>query len=332
MLNGGMFMSLLGTLEQFMRKHVYFTPYYSRKAGISPYEPEIYNSSGGRMRVFFISDREFAHAPYWPSMPQYIFWDRYNFGLRTHFYSHYEAFNTIGKPDRKFAMLIESRSVSPKSYRKFLREKRYIMNEFDRVFTYDDEILGALGNAEFVPFCAGYWYGKIDRTVTLSPENYRHKTRNVSMLSSDKKSTPLHRLRKSLAGICRDNNLADTYGTFGGGEWVTPEAALRDYRYSVIIENDITPYFFTEKITNCFAAQTIPVYLGAARIGDFFDMGGIITFTEKDAGNIGGILRQCTEAEYMRRLPHVLENFRRVKEYENPCDYMYTHYLKDICG
>lgn len=325
-------MSLSGMFEQFMRKHVYFTPYYSRKAGISAYEPEIYNSSGERMRVFFISDREFAHAPYWSSMPRYIFWDRYNYGLKNHFYSHYEAFNTVGKPDKKFAMLIESRSVTPKSYKKFLREKNYIENEFERVFTYDDEILSAFSNAEFVPFCAGYWYGKFDADTKLSPENYRHKTRNVSILSSEKNSTPLHRLRKSLARICRDNNFADVYGTFDGGEWVKPEITLRDYRYSVIIENDITPYFFTEKITNCFAAQTIPIYLGAARISEFFDAGGIIALTEKDAGNIGEILSQCTESEYMRRLPAVLENFRRVKEYENPCDYMYMHYVKDICG
>ena len=327
-------MSLSGKFEQFMRKHVYFTPYYSRKAGLSSDEPEIYNSSGERMRVFFISDREFAHTPYWPGMtqPRYVLWDRYNFGLKTHFYSHYEAFNTVGKPERKFAVLIESRSVSPKSYRKFLREKNFIQNEFDRVFTYDDEILSALSNAEFVPFCAGYWYGKIDGTATLSPENYSRKTRNVSILSSDKNSTPLHRLRKNLARICRDNNLADTYGTFDGGKYVTPESTLRDYRYSIIIENDITPYFFTEKITNCFAAQTIPIYLGATRINDFFDGDGIIAITEKDAGNIAEILRQCTEAEYMRRLPAVRENFRRVKEYESPCDYMYLRYVKEICG
>lgn len=325
-------MSLSGKFEQFMRKHVYFTPYYSRKAGLSSFEPEIYNRFGERMRVFFISDREFAHAPYWPGGCRYIFWDRYNYGLRNHFYSHYEAFNTVGKPERKFALLMESRSVNPGSYKKFIREKSYIENEFDRVFTYDDEILCALGNAKFVPFCAGYWYGRYDSTAILPPGNYARKTRNISILSSDKTSTHLHRLRKSLAEICRDNNLADTYGTFDGGEWVTPEIPLKDYRYSIIIENDITPYFFTEKITNCFAAQTIPIYLGATRINDFFDRNGIITLTEKNAGNIREILSQCTEEEYMRRLPSVMENFRRVKEYENPFDYMHLRYVRDICA
>ena len=317
-----------------MRKYAYFTPYYSRKAGLSPNEPEVYNKFGERMRVYFISDREFAHTPYWPGRTEnrYILWDRYNFGLKTHFYSHYEAFNTAGNPDRRFAMLIESRAVSPKSYRKFIRERHYIENEFERVFTYDDEILGSFKNAEFVPFCAGYWYGRVDERVSLSADNYARKTKGVSILASDKNSCRLHRVRKAVARRCRDEGLADAYGTFDGGMWVKPELTLRDYRYSVIIENDITPYFFTEKITNCFAAQCVPVYLGASRIGDFFDMDGIITFTERDAGNIADILRQCTAEEYERRLPAVLENFRRVQEYANPCDYMYTRYLAGSCS
>ncbi|MBQ3402182.1 MAG: hypothetical protein IJG65_02245 [Synergistaceae bacterium] len=325
-------MSLLGKIEGFTRKYLYFTPYYNRKAGLDPREPEIYNREGERVHVFFISDREFAHGPYWSYKVRYILWDRYNFGLKTHFYSHYEAFRTVGNPERRYAMLTESRAVSPKSYRKFIRNKSYIENEFDALFTFDDEILGTFGNARFVPFCAGYWYGRIDRNITIDPENYTHKSRNVSMLASDKTSCRLHVLRKDLAFRCRNEGLADTFGTFDGGEWVTPERTLKDYRYSVIIENDITPYFFTEKITNCFAAQTIPVYLGATRISEFFNPDGIIMITENDAANIGEVLRQCTPEEYERRLPAVLENFRRVKEYENPCDYMYVKHLAGTFG
>ena len=48
---------------------------------------------------------------------------------------------------------------------------------------------------------------------------------------------------------------------------------------ALIIENDITPYFFTEKITNCFISQTIPVYLGATQIHKFFNTDGIITIS-----------------------------------------------------
>ena len=86
-------------------------------------------------------------------------------------------------------------------------------------------------------------------------------------------------------------------------------------------------YFFTEKITNCFAAQTIPVYLGARKIDRYFDGDGIIAVTEKDLANIEDVLKMCTRENYEARLPAVLRNFEKVREYVNMQDYLYEHYL-----
>lgn len=112
----------------------------------------------------------------------------------------------------------------------------------------------------------------------------------------------------------------------GGG--VSVETTLQDYRYSIIIENDITPYFFTEKITNCFISQTIPIYLGATQIHKFFNPDGIITISLEDLDRLGDILKQCTPQEYERRLPAILDNFERVKEYSSSWDWLYLHYFK----
>ena len=51
---------------------------------------------------------------------------------------------------------------------------------------------------------------------------------------------------------------------------------LEHYRYSIIIENDIDELWYTEKILNCFATKTIPIYLGATKIGERFNSDGII--------------------------------------------------------
>lgn len=312
---------MLGKLEQFLRRYLYYTPYYIRHVELTPDYPEIYNKYGERMSVFFLADREFAQAVYGPADPRYILWDRYNFGLKTHFYSHFEAFNTVGKPDRKFAMLVESRAITPQSYEKFIRNRKYIENEFDAVFTFDEEILGTFSNAKFVPFAAGYWYGEMDR------ENYKHKNKNISILASNKNSAELHKIRKQLALKCKKENLADTFGTFDGGPYATLEDTLKNYRFSIVVENDMRELYFTEKITNCFAAQVIPVYLGAQRISEFFNADGIIQISLNDVDNIEKILAQCTPEEYERRLPAVLDNFERVKKYENFSDYIYEKYF-----
>lgn len=45
---------------------------------------------------------------------------------------------------------------------------------------------------------------------------------------------------------------------------------LLPYRYSIAIENTSAPCYFTEKITDCFLAYTVPVYYGCKNIGKYF--------------------------------------------------------------
>ena len=123
--------------------------------------------------------------------------------------------------------------------------------------------------------------------------------------------------------------MADTFGTFDGGKLCSVEETLTDYRYSIAIENQISDYFFCEKITNCFAAQTIPIYTGARKLDEFFNMDGVIRLETEDLSEVEKILKQCTEEEYIRRLPAVLDNYRRVQEYLNMDDYLYLHYLQN---
>lgn len=315
------------------RKFFHYRPFYNYTDGLESDYPEIYNADGEKLKIFFLADRAFAHSPYGHKRPKYIFWDRYNYGLKTHFYSQLEAFRTTGHPDKRYAMFLESKSVKPEYYAKLIKHKAYFMNEFDYVFTHDYDILNTISNSKFVPFCAAYWYGMHDPSV-ITADNYMHKDKNISILASYKSKTPLHRLRRDIAMHCRNTGIADAYGTFDGNmnAYVAPEITLQRYRYSIIIENDITPYFFTEKITNCFISQTIPVYLGASGINEFFNPDGIITLTVNSANNIDDVLRQCTPEEYMRRLPAILDNFRRVHEYESPYDYMYAHHLREYYG
>lgn len=101
---------------------------------------------------------------------------------------------------------------------------------------------------------------------------------------------------------------------------------LNDYRFTICVENSLTPYFFTERITSALAAQTIPIYLGASKIDEFFNIDGIIKFSPKD--DIKDILKQCTPEEYTRRLPAVLDNYKRALEYKDIGEWMWQRYLK----
>lgn len=322
----------LDQIENFNRKYLYYTPTYHRAFmrvfDVDSTPPEVFNRYGEKMNVFFLADICSAHYPYGSVHNRYILWDRYNFALKTHFYSHSDIFNTVGKPDKKFAMLAESRSIASRDYKKVIRNKKYIENEFDAIFTYNEEILDTCNNAKFLPFCANFYYMNDDKkNISPNEDEYKNKNKNVSILASNKGLCKMHEVRKNLARKLKRDGLADTFGKFDGGAYAVLEDTLKDYRFQFVLENDVTDYYFTEKITNCFAAQTIPIYLGAQKINEFFSPEGIIKISLKDLDNIEKILAQCTPQEYERRLPAVLENFQRVKKYRNIFDYLYEEYF-----
>jgi hypothetical protein len=118
----------------------------------------------------------------------------------------------------------------------------------------------------------------------------------------------------------------DTFGTFDCGTHIKIAESLEKYRYSIIIENDMTPYRFTEKILNCFASMTVPIYIGAAKIGDFFNDGGIIQVSLPQIDILDKIISSCNEADYIARLQAIIENYNKVADFLCIEDYIWTHY------
>jgi hypothetical protein len=92
---------------------------------------------------------------------------------------------------------------------------------------------------------------------------------------------------------------------------------MNDYMFSVIIENDSYETYFTEKITDCFATGTIPIYWGAPDIGNYFNKEGIIELT-KDFD-----FSSLTSELYKSKLPAIIDNLERVKNMELADDILF---------
>lgn len=298
---------------------VYF-PHYNLCVKPSNQEPEIYNNAGQRMRTFFLRDCHLAADP--TQQSQYFVWDKFNVGLDVHFYSHQAMLETMGHPKHKFGFLIETEAIVPQDYEIFDTHPG-LAAEFDLIFTTSKRILNTVSNARFVPMNSSLYNGTF-ATSTI----HQQKNQMISIVSSDKKFCPLHLFRYNLAHQCKQENLCDTFGTFDGGPLVNIDTTLRNYRFSICIENTQSPYLFTERLICAFANQCIPIYLGATEIDKFFNPDGIIKITTKD--DIKKVLKICTVDEYERRLPAVLDNYQRAKQYVNPWDYMYEKYIKEL--
>lgn len=208
----------------------------------------------------------------------------------------------------KFAWILESRAIF--SVDAILRNINQILDKYELIFSHNEDIIKI--NPEKIKFVPanGFWIE--------TPKVY-DKTKLVSMVTSNKNMTTGQNLRMSFV---------EKYGRdidiFGRGFKHIPlkEEGLKDYMFSIAIENDKYDAYFTEKILDCFATGTIPIYYGTNKIFDFFNEEGIIKVEDFNLGSLSPDI-------YYSKLDAVKENFERVLNFEIPEDLIYKKYLKN---
>ena len=93
--------------------------------------------------------------------------------------------------------------------------------------------------------------------------------------------------------------------------------------------NTNTKYYFTEKILDCFATGTVPIYWGCPNIGDYFNIKGILTFETLE--DLAKIFESMADPEYYNKLlPYVKENYNNVQQYRIYEDWMFDNVYKNL--
>ena len=213
----------------------------------------------------------------------------------------------------KIAWLIEPVCVAPQHY-------DYVRNnlmKFDYILTHEKTLLDLDYNTKFIPFgCC--WIPEEEQKVY-------DKTKNISVISSNKTFTDGHRLRHEVI-----QKFKDKINVFGRGydpiEFKID--GLKDYCFSVVIENCKRDYWFTEKLIDCFATGTIPIYWGCPSIGDFFNTDGMLIFDSID--ELENILNNCNEDLYNSKLESVRENFTKCKNFLLPDEHVYKFIKENL--
>lgn len=207
---------------------------------------------------------------------------------------------------KKVALLLECPAVNPDMYEWIVGH----IDTFHTILTHQEDLVSLGEPFRFYPF-GGSW---------IRDWGMFSKTKMVSMLVSEKKLTYGHWLRHKAAKISG----IDAYG-MGVGRHVESKAeALRDYRFAVIIENDDSNWWFTEKLIDCFSQGTVPIYHGCPKIGEFFNLGGMIRWSDLD--ELGAIVRSLTPKDYNIRLSAVRDNMRRARQFQCAENWIAVHY------
>ena len=200
------------------------------------------------------------------------------------------------------ALLVEPRAIIPEIYT-FI-ESNY--HSFRYIFTFDSQLLEKLPNAKLL------LYGQI--SVDYS---HQDKTKGISMICSKKQWCKGHRYRHMIAHCLKGE--IDTFGEFDGGAWVEDlNEIYNPYRFNVAVENYSDGHYFTEKICNCFATMTVPIYYGSPKISEYFDPGGIMQCSSPEdvIRKTRELLAGDIEKEYSKRMDAILRNYALVRRYK----------------
>ena len=188
--------------------------------------------------------------------------------------------------------------------------KAWALENYKWIFTSDKGVLKKHPEFKYIIPHAHPWIQ--DRAIFP-------KTKLASIIASAKRESPGHQLRHIVV-----KNYGDSIDAFGGGykPIKLKGEGLNDYMFSFAIENVEIEGYFTEKITDCFACGTIPIYWGDPTISDHFVEEGIVRLNDGFDGSC------LTQEFYESKMSYIKENFERVVNFPIPEDYIYLNYLK----
>ena len=211
--------------------------------------------------------------------------------------------NMCKGPGNNIALLLEPRSMIGPAYDWVEEHESY----FRYIFTHDSKLM-RLPQARILNW-ADVW-------LTMDSP----KTKGISLVTSPKDWCPLHHARLQLYHFFKDKNYVDCfYGDWNNPEIenIKPQDYLEHYKFSIIIENDIDDFWYTEKILNCFSTKTIPIYVGARMINELFNPDGIIEV--RDWHLIPDVIQWLDlDFEYHKRKEAIEDNFKLVEPYKTP--------------
>lgn len=243
----------------------------------------------------YINDTHFAHSFSSTDIePEDFIWVRNEIGdyvvLTDNSLNLIDNYKNI----KVFGWLLESPLITPSAY-KFASEN---YNKFEKIFTFDKDLLLLSDKFEMVPI-GGCW---------IKEKKIYHKDKLLSIIASNKRMTFGQRIRHAII----DNYELDVFGR-GYKPIENKLEGLKDYMFSVTIENCQKDYYFTEKLIDCFMTGTIPIYWGCESIGDFFNINGLLIFN--NINEFDEIYNNLSIDTYNNKILAIKENYELAKKY-----------------
>lgn len=212
----------------------------------------------------------------------------------------------------KIAWQLEPLEINQAQYYHLLEHHK----DFDLILSHDEDFLRQIPNGEFIPACMT-WIPEEDWKI-------HPKSKNISIIASSKTSTFGHRLRHEI--IQKFGDRIDVFG-YGYNPIENKADALRDYKFSISVENSWRDTYNTEKYWDCLGTGTVPIYWGCAKVGNLVNYDGLFVISGNNPLEELNRIIDATEKDdiYKKALESgaIQENFETAKKYRCQEDFLY---------
>lgn len=213
-----------------------------------------------------------------------------------------------------YGWVCESRSIVPELSKFLLWNYDKLKLRFTKIFVSDKSLTQISNVFQYCPAGSNLpWIPDAEYGVYL-------KTKLCSMIASQKTFTEGHKIRHQYAerfkqhidlfgGACGSQKLGLNNSSIissYSAPWKSKIQGIKNYMFHIVVENDFYDNYYTEKLTDCFATGTIPIYYGSPTIGEIFNMDGIIVLDSNFDIN------SLTPELYKSKLDAVHDNLNRV--------------------
>lgn len=220
-------------------------------------------------------------------------------------------------PNNAIVLLVEPYSIHPRQY----DYVKSIAHNLKAILSYDSDYFGSLSNFVQIPPPFGSWVNEQERGIF-------QKSKNISFIASTKNFCGEHDFRQKTVAILHDK--VDVFGRGRKNEISRKIEALRDYRFSICMENYIADLYYTEKVLDCFLSGTIPIFWGTRSIVKIFDVNGIVFLDDILTNKIN--INDLNENYYNFKLDFVRKNFEIANNLKNSVPNSIDFYLKTLKG
>ncbi|MDM4018464.1 glycosyltransferase family 10 [Roseiconus lacunae] len=202
--------------------------------------------------------------------------------------------------DQRFCALVES-PINP-----CFETVEVLKKRFTTIYTHQSDLLAS--DTVFKPLYFGTNWIRVrnDEDAFANLQHHPKKTKLASFIGSiEHHDVGAYQFRRQIAEECIRNQAIDCFGK-GIHPITSKDEALRDYRFSVAMENTASDLYFSEKLIDCFLSETVPIYFGCPSIDLLFDPRGMLRFDNKKT--FQQCLTHLSPTTYESMRPYLLAN------------------------